>query len=85
MTVFTYFEPLSAGHCAYWAQMVLSAAARDSRISRVQLQTSAKLADRLAASLSIYRRFIIGTWTRPMEPCARYSNAAGRTCIFAVF
>jgi len=52
MTVFTYFEPLSAGHCAYWAQMVLSAAARDSRISRVQLQTSAKLADRLADVIS---------------------------------
>ena len=52
MAVFTYFEPLTAGHCAYWAQMVLSAAARDPRISHVRLQTSATLADRLGSVIS---------------------------------
>ncbi len=47
MTCLTYFEPLEAGHCAFWAEMVLQAAARDERISRLRLVTSPTLATRL--------------------------------------
>ncbi|WP_146592396.1 glycosyltransferase [Puniceibacterium confluentis] len=48
MTTLTYFEPLEAGHCAFWARMTLLAAARDPRVSRLRLVTGAEMADRLS-------------------------------------
>ncbi len=48
MATFTYFEPLSAGHCAFWARIVLEAASRDPRIDRLRFETNAELAVRLS-------------------------------------
>ncbi|SDF50296.1 Glycosyl transferases group 1 [Salipiger thiooxidans] len=48
MTSLTYFEPLTAGHCSFWARMVLQAAAADPRISRLRFVTGREMADRLS-------------------------------------
>lgn len=48
MTRLTYFEPLTAGHCAFWAGIVLQAAARDPRVEHLRLVAGAELAARLA-------------------------------------
>lgn len=47
MTTLTYLEPLTDGHCTFWAQMVLEAAARDARVGRFRLVTAPEMADRL--------------------------------------
>lgn len=47
MTNFTYFEPLSEGHCTFWAQIVLKQALLDQRISKIDLLTNPVLAERL--------------------------------------
>ena len=47
MTSFTYFEPLLDGHSTFWARAVLEAAAKDPRLSNVNLVTSAQMAARL--------------------------------------
>lgn len=46
-TTLTYFEPLEDGHCTFWARMLLPAAARDPRVSRLRLVTGAEMARRL--------------------------------------
>jgi hypothetical protein len=51
MTTFTYFEPLLDGHCTFWANLVLTAAVKDARISRLRLVTSAELVNRLDPNL----------------------------------
>lgn len=51
MTTFTYFEPLEAGHCTFWARMILSAAAGDPRVSRLRLVTSPQMAERLTKTV----------------------------------
>lgn len=47
MTTFTYLEPLTEGHCTFWAQMVLEAAARDARVGRLRLVTGPQIAERI--------------------------------------
>lgn len=47
MTSFTYFEPLLDGHSTSWAQAILEAAAKDPRLSHIELVTNQQLAERL--------------------------------------
>lgn len=52
MTTFTYFEPMSAGHCAFWARMILKAAAGDLRITQLRLVTGQDMAKRLSSVIA---------------------------------
>jgi glycosyltransferase involved in cell wall biosynthesis len=70
VTTFTYFEPLIAGHCAFWARMVLAAAGRDPRITRLRLVTGAAMAERLSdviGETSLELEVLAQSRIRPME------------------
>lgn len=49
MKRFTYFEPLTEGHCAFWADTVISGALRDPRLSSVRFVGTRELTSRMAS------------------------------------
>ncbi|MAM55919.1 MAG: hypothetical protein CMN25_01120 [Salinicola sp.] len=52
MTCLTYLEPLTDGHCAFWAQMTLRGAAADPRVDQVRLVTGPEMAKRLEETVA---------------------------------
>lgn len=48
-----YFEPLTEGHCASWASILLQAAANDPRVSGVRLVASRELVERLGGAADV--------------------------------